>query len=586
MTIGFGPATLTGGPIQAGLGSLLMIAVGYFLGRTRNQNKALFRELEGSHAKLEFRVQARTAELTRTNSHLLRENAERLQAEEALVQSEIYFRRLIENAMDVVTVLNPDGTIRYESPSVKRVLGYEPEELIGQNAFEYLHPDDAETVRKEFERGTDFDVRFRIVEFRFRHKDGSWRTLEAIGNNLLSDPILNGVVINSRDVTKRRELEIQFQRQNSLAVVGQLAAGIAHDFNNVMAVILLYAQLLDMSPNLTPKEKKQVNTRYKEGQRAAALTAQILDFGRQSILQKKPMDLLPFMEEFVVLLRRTLADNYEVDLIAGQDSYVVTADSGRLQQALMNMTFNSRDAMPGGGRIEIQLANIEFREEDSALVPNPSASGWVEITVSDTGSGISNDNLRHIFEPFFSTKEPGKGTGLGLAQVYGIVKQHNGFIDVTSDIDGGTRMKIILPKGNVDETPRDDETSQGELIEGNNEIILVVEDNDATRMALLASLESLNYKVFGVRNGLEAISLLERNPDTAMVISDVMMPQMGGIALFDALQSQGSTIPFILLTGNSASEEMALVKVSGQVDWYNKPIHLNLLSKIVANKIG
>ena len=584
MEINFGPATLTGGPIQVILGILLMFVVGFFLGRTRDQNESLIRALEETHADLERRVSARTAELSAVNERLNREIVERVQAEEALRANEIYYRSLIENTLDIVTVLNADGTIRYESPSVQRALGYEPEELIGRNVFDFIHPEDLAEVTNNFNRWREITGRSRILEMRFRHKDGSWRILEAIGNNLLADPNVNGAVINSRDITRRREMEKRAQRQDQLAIVGQLAAGIAHDFNNVMAVILLYAQMLGMSPNLTAKEQKKVKTIYDEGRRAADLIAQILDFGRQAILDRRPLDLLPFLEDFTKLLQRTLPDNIETAFECENDSYIVTADPGRIQQALINLAFNSRDAMLEGGRILIELSQVESRPEEQPI-PDRTEGDWVKIILSDNGSGISDEVKDHLFEPFYTTKEPGKGTGLGLAQVYGIVKQHNGFIGVDSEVGKGSAFSIVLPLTG-EGRPSQKIAVPDTVIGGHGELIVLVEDNDATRIALMSALESLNYTVKGAINGIEALVLLKRHEDEVrLVISDVVMPEMGGIALLDAMEKEGLNIPAILLTGNSDTEEMELVKSSGRAAWYMKPIPLEKLGKVVAGSL-
>ena len=587
MLIDFGPVTVTSGPIQVLFSITLIMAAGFFLGRMRDQNASLIQALKETHLEFEELVGERTAELSAANELLNREIAERIQAEEALRANEVYFRSLTENAMDIVTVLNVDGTVRYESPSIKRMLGYEPEELIGRNVFDFVHPDDVLKVKSVFEVLIGLAGSSRVLELRFLHKDGSWRVLESIGKNLVDNPHVAGAVVNSRDITERREIEQQVQRQARLAMVGQLAAGIAHDFNNVMAVIVLYSQLLSVSPNLTVKEKKQIQTIFNESKRAAELTSQILDFGRKSVLDRQLIDMRPFLEEFVRLLRRTLPEYIEVELThEEEEDYLVTADATRLQQALMNLALNARDAMPKGGRIRIGLGHLDFLPQEQKPVPDLAAGEWVKIVVSDNGSGISAEEQDHLFEPFYTTKEPGKGTGLGLAQVYGIVKQHNGFIGVESDLGWGTTFTIIIPMER-EGRPGGPIAVPHTLATGNGELILIVEDNSATRIALMAALESLNYKVKGADNGIEALILLRRHRDEiALVISDVVMPEMGGIALLDTMEKADITIPAILLTGNSATEEMELVKVKGRVTWYMKPISLEKLGKVVAEKIS
>lgn len=585
--IHFRPTAGAGGPIEVLFSIILTVGIGFFVGRTRDQNVGLIQSMKRTHTELEEAVAERTAELSAANELLNREMAERSQAEAALRANEIYFRSLIENAMDIVTVLNGDGTIRYESPSIKRVLGYEQEELNGRSVFDFIHPDDIVKVRNVFEAVVGSAGSSQILELRFQRKNGSWRVLESVGKNLIDDPHVAGVVVNSRDITERRMFEQQVQRQERLAVVGQLAAGIAHDFNNVMAVIVLYSQLLSVSPNLTAKEKRQLQIIFNEGKRAAELTSQILDFGRKSVLRRQLLDMGPFLEEFVQLLRRTLPEYIEIDMAHEEDAnYLVTADPTRLQQALMNLALNARDAMPKGGRIQIELGRLDFQPQEQPPVPDMVAGEWVKIVVSDNGSGISAQEQDHLFEPFYTTKEPGKGTGLGLAQVYGIVKQHNGFIGVESDLGWGTTFTIVLPMAQ-EGRPKEQAASLDAIVSGNGELILVVEDNSATRFALMAALESLSYKVKGVSSGVEAMVLLRRHRDEiALVMSDVVMPEMGGIGLLDAMAREGYTMPVILLTGNSTTEELEVVKAQGRAEWYMKPIPLEVLGKVVADKIS
>jgi PAS domain S-box-containing protein len=299
------------------------------------------------------------------------------------------------------------------------------------------------------------------------------RYFEVISRLMERYPGPQGWVMVIREVTQEREIHKRIQQQEQLAAVGQLAAGIAHDFNNIMAVIVLSTEMGLLSSDVPSDIRENLTTISGQADRAAELIQQLLDFGRRAVLELLPMDLLPFFKEQIKLLERTLPENIGLKLNYGTDRYWVNADPTRLQQIVLNLAVNARDAMPDGGELNFEMT-IHKGE-------------WVHITVSDTGNGISSDILEHVFEPFFTTKSPGKGTGLGLAQVFGIVNQHEGHIEVTSAEGEGTSFYIRLPllrehctdksKSNMEERP--------DIIKGNNEVILVVEDDKVVRKTLV-----------------------------------------------------------------------------------------------------
>ena len=428
------------------------------------------------------------------------------------------------------------------------------------------------------------------------------RFFEVIARRLESG---EGEVLVIRDVTQERGIQQRVQQQERLAAVGQLAAGIAHDFNNIMAVISLYAGMAEQTPDLPEKVRERMETIGHQSHRASALIKQILDFSRRAVLERRPMDLLVFVREQIKLLERTLPENITIRLDYGRDEYTVSADPTRLQQATMNLAVNARDAMAGreGGELRIGLDRIGRDDPDSARlcelvrqstvanaeaqpavpVPVDSSREWVRLVVSDTGEGIPADVLPRIFDPFFTTKAPGKGTGLGLAQVYGIVKQHDGEIDVESRMGHGTTFSIYLPALPVKYEGAPDQEALP-LKTGNGETILVVEDNAATREALTGSLQWLNYRTLEAANGLEALALVERRLARAaiepghgidLVVSDAVMPEMGGEALSDELRERDPALKVLLLTGHPLSEEFQALSAQP------KPRSLEHLSHMV-----
>jgi signal transduction histidine kinase len=282
---------------------------------------------------------------------------------------------------------------------------------------------------------------------------GLWHEVKVINDELqifevISRPIevgatTSGWVIVFRDVTQEREIQERIQNQNRLASVGQFAAGIAHDFNNLIAVIILQAQLVMRTDQLLPETQKRLDIVVEQSRRATNLIQQILDFSRRTVIERQPIDLKELMIEQTNLIERILPTSIEIILEYDDEDYMINADPTRIQQVTMNLFVNARDAMPGGGRLDIKLVRVDNNQE--IFLQGEGFEDWIQLTVSDTGSGIPAEIVQRVFDPFFTTKAPGKGTGLGLAQVYGIVKQHDGFIDVVTEAGKGTSFVIHLP---------------------------------------------------------------------------------------------------------------------------------------------
>jgi PAS domain S-box-containing protein len=390
------------------------------------------------------------------------------------------------------------------------------------------------------------------------------------------------LVIN--DVTRDREIRKQLQQQGQLAAVGQLAAGIAHDFNNIIAIIGLYAELGLSAPDLDQKIADRFEMIEQQADRAAQLTQQIMDFSRSSVLQRQPMDLCEFFEEFGQLIQQTLPPAIEIEMFNEADRCSVNADPTRLQQALLNLVLNARDAMrsQGGGTIQLSMARLDLTESVQCITCGQITSGdWLRIQVKDTGSGIEPDVLTHIFEPFFTTKDVGQGTGLGLAQVYGIVKQHDGHINVESTLGEGTTFSIFLPISNLDPVVLESYEGMGRVF-GRGEKILVVEDSPVLRSALIETLQLLNYQVVEAENGKEALERLDTYPDIDLVLSDLVMPVMSGQAMFREIQKREYSIPIIMLSGHPMESEMARLKLEGLAGWLLKPPTTDHLAHLVA----
>jgi PAS domain S-box-containing protein len=384
-----------------------------------------------------------------------------------------------------------------------------------------------------------------------------------------------GWVLVLRDVTQERETLTRIQMQERLATVGQLAAGIAHDFNNIMAAIVVYTDLLMLEPHLSSASHERLTIIQQQVQRAASLIRQILDFSRRAVLEHSRLNLLPFIKELDKMLGRVLPENIRLELKYQTGEFMVNADPTRLQQVFMNLALNARDAMPSGGTLHFELERVYLRPGESSPLPDLSAGYWICIKVSDTGIGIPPDVLPHIFEPFFTTKPVGKGTGLGLAQVYGIVKQHGGSIDVNSRVGEGTTFNIYLPAlDTFIKEPEEVELTADDL-KGAGETILLVEDDEAARNALRAMLEQQNYHVLVASDGVEGIKMFEQASEpVALVVSDVVMPDMGGMEMYRVLCERQPQIKLLFVTGHPLEEKSQELLEGGRVHWLQKPFSI------------
>jgi PAS domain S-box-containing protein len=526
-------------------------------------------------------------------SHII----ERQQAESALQESEQRFRSVIEQSTDGIVLTDEEGTIIEWNQGMERLTGLTRQDAIGRSTWEVqlqLAMPEATTSSPEFEqlRG-DWQKLYatgkagwlnKVIDRRFHHLDGRISTVE-----MLSFPIKTekGYMAGSivRDVTASRQAEEQLRQQERLAAVGQLAAGIAHDFNNIMAVIVLYAQISLQTPNLPPRVQERMNTVVKQAKRAAELIEQILDFSRRTVLEKRPLNLVPLLKEQVKLLRRTVPENITIKLQYEDSTHLIYGDPTRLQQTVMNLALNARDAMSSGGELNISLEQTRFETQAVLPIPDLEAGDYVCLAVADTGVGISDEVKPRIYEPFFTTKKRGEGTGLGLSQVYGIVKQHEGYIHVQTKVGEGTTFLLYFP---ALELPQPDARSvdPSDLPLGQGETILLVEDDEAVRAVLLESLTMINYKVICAANGREALTLFEQQAiQPALIISDVIMPEMGGIDLLHALYERQVTLPMILISGHPQEQEITKLQDKGEIKSLAKPPDLSQLAQLISEMI-
>ena len=452
---------------------------------------------------------------------------ERERMKRQLREREEYFKSLIEQAMDIIAVLDADGAVRYASPSVLPLLGYGAEELVGQHIFDLVHPDDIGPALRVFAEGVATGQGGRLLGLQVRHKDGTYRSLEAIGRYLLDDPVVRGVVINARDVTERRSLERQLLQAQKMEAVGRLAGGIAHDFNNVLTAIFGYADLLTEEFPAGSPARQDLEEIRKAATRASALTRQLLAFSRQQVLAPMVLSVNDLVDDVDKMLRRLVGEDVELRLILARDAGNVRADSGQLQQVIMNLVVNARDAMPTGGKLVIETADAELTEQYAELHQAVIPGRYVMLAVSDTGVGMDAQTKARIFEPFFTTKEKGKGTGLGLSTVYGIVKQSGGYVWVYSEPGHGTTFKLYLPRVDAPAEPQAPPRETATLT--GTETILLAEDDEILRPLTKGLLARLGYTVLDAESAEQALAVAgARQGPIHLLVADVVMPGASG----------------------------------------------------------
>lgn len=599
---------------------------------------------------------------------------ERKRAEEALQKREEHFRSLIENALDIIAIIQADGFFRYASPSVARVLGYRPDELIGRNIFSQVHEDDRVALKDMLAVSGSEPASPVSREFRFRHQNGEWLVIEAAGRSFVDEAGNPGIIINARDITgrkkseealrevnetlraviatsplaiytldrgrdvrtwnpaaerifgfseeevlgrplptileeddaatraqfermlrgeetlvgfesrrkrrdgsvidvsiwtaalrnaageiegimaavadntERRRLEEQLRLSQRMEAVGRLAGGIAHDFNNLLTIIAGYSDLLlDRMHSGEPLRRHAEEIR-KAAARAGALTSQLLAFSRKQVLQPKVVDLNEIVGEMDKMLRRLIGEDIQFVARLDPKGGRVKADPGQIEQVIVNLAVNAREAMPGGGKLTVETRNIYLDEEHARTHVGIAAGPYVMLAVTDTGHGMDAQTVRHIFEPFFTTKKQ-KGTGLGLATVYGIVIQSGGSIYAYSELNHGTCFKIYLPR--IEEAAEKRQAPPPPAMPARQEeTILVAEDEDTVRALVREILLTKGYKVLEARHGAEALELADRHQGKiSLLVTDVVMPQLSGRDLSERILKARPDTKVLFMSG-------------------------------------
>ncbi|HKM90488.1 MAG TPA: PAS domain S-box protein [Candidatus Acidoferrales bacterium] len=636
---------------------------------------------------------------------------QRKQAEDALRQSERRFRALIENSADILTLLDPAGVITYSSPAAARILGYDPEQMMGRNAFDWILPDDVERVAEHLAEALRNPGQPEFVRTQARAHDGSWRMIEGTLTNFLGVPGVEAIVVNVRDITEQeraqearevaegkfrtlveqlpaityvaepgpvgrweyvspqietllgftpqdwmadastwwnrvhpedrervaeaerefertgkpmrqeyrmlardgrvlwfrdeavllrrtssgslvmqgvlyditdqRRLEDQLRQAQKMEAVGRLAGGVAHDFNNLLMVIQGHTSLLSERVPDGSAERRSLDQIQKSSERAASLTRQLLAFSRMQVMQPRVLDLNSVVADMGKMLRRLIGEH--IELVLRSDSHLgrVKADPGQIEQVLLNLVVNARDAMPGGGKLLIETCNLALDEAAARRIPSLQPGSYVVLSVSDTGIGMDPETQSHIFEPFFTTKEQGKGTGLGLATVYGIVQQSGGHITVYSQPGQGATFRLYFP-------PVEEPADRGSGIRPRpkvpkgSETILLAEDETEVRELAREALRRGGYAVLEARDGEEARRLAEGYAGPIhLLVTDVVMPNLGGPELATRLLEARPGIKVLYMSGYSEFISAGHVGLGPLTHFLQKPFSLELLGRKV-----
>jgi two-component system cell cycle sensor histidine kinase/response regulator CckA len=480
-----------------------------------------------------------------------RDVTERKRAAEALQRSETGFRSVVGDAPYGIFKANLTGTLLMVNPALGKMLGYKSQdELLAVNLASgiYRHPAEHQKINELFLR----DQHFKDVEVEWKRKDGAFITVRCSGWPVMDES--NAYIeVFAEDVTERRVLERQLRMAQKMEAVGRLSGGIAHDFNNLLGVIIGYIQVIKRTLVPGQPSYEYAEEIEKAGQRAVSLTRQLLAFSRQQVLEPVILNLNTLVSEMEKMLPRLIGEDIQLNLILDPVIGQVKADSGQIEQVVMNLAVNARDAMPDGGKLTIQTANVEL---DAAFVrehPGSVPGQYVMLAVTDTGTGMDPETQAQIFEPFFTTKGRDQGTGLGLATVYGVVKQSNGYIAVESEKGKGAVFKIFLPRIEQPVTAPSKSSPEPLTIRG-SETILLVEDAEPLRLLAQLFLKENGYQVLAAADGSEAQQVAAQNPGPIhLLLTDVVMPGINGRVLAERLAPRHPAMKVLYMSGYTDS---------------------------------
>jgi len=550
--------------------------------------QAGFKAFEGQHRRKDgstFSIEISATYIKMDRDYLIaavRDITERKRAEKTLRESEDRLRIVTENARVGLVMVNRERRYTFANGAYAEMLGLPSENIVGQRIADVLAPLYDEQIRPNLDRAFAGE---RVAYELHKLKPGGDCFYAVKYEPTKVDGEVSLVVVVITDITDQRKLEAQLRQAQKMEAIGQLAGGVAHDFNNILAVIQMQADLLKTSENLSPEHKEFADEIGAASQRAAALTRQLLLFGRKEKMHQLDLDLNESINNMTKMLRRTIGENIQMQFKFAMQSLFVHADAGMMDQVLMNLAVNARDAMPNGGKLIIETSPVEFDElaatQSAKIIPG----SYVCLSVSDTGCGIPPENLQRIYEPFFTTKEVGKGTGLGLATVFGIVQQHQGWINVYSEVGHGTTFRIYLPRL----TKMSEQKSAPAALttmRGGSETILFVEDDAFLRASVRKALSQLGYRVLEAVNGAEALEIWKQHRgEIRLLLTDMVMPGITGKELGERLLKENPKLKIIYSSGYSAEVAGKDFPLEEGVNFLTKPFQAQKLAQTVRTRL-
>ena len=519
-----------------------------------------------------------------------REGRERTDVTQELRRSDEEKRRLLAAVHSILVGVGPGGRVTYWNKTAETVFGLAASRAVGR-PFHRIQVDwDWDKVSGGIAVCQAESKPVRVDDIPYVRTDG---TEGYLGITLSPIPAevdgQAGFLLVGADITERKSLRAELSQGQKLQSIGRLAGGIAHDFNNILMTIILYTEMVMEEPLLPRKLKPDLECVLQEANDGARLVRQILDFGRRSHIEPRDIDLRPLIGESVSILRRTLPVTIKLHVQLGSERVMLKADPARIQQVVMNLVTNARDAMPRGGEVRIGLARTTVGADEQPPVLGMTAGHWVCLVVSDTGSGIPAEVMPHLFEPFATSHPKGEGMGLGLAQVYGIVKQHGGHISVETQPGHGTVFRVFLPAeqtGSPVPPVRERTTTAPIPAKASGETVLLVEDEELVRMSTQKVLESLGYYVLTATNGREALEVHGSGQAIDLVLTDVVMPQMGGRELIIEIRKRDPKLKAVIMTGHALDMESQWLRDQGISNLVHKPLDRNTLAQVVREALG
>jgi two-component system cell cycle sensor histidine kinase/response regulator CckA len=519
-----------------------------------------------------------------TVADLISQGIERKRAEEALRDSEERYRDLVENAHDIIYSHDLQGNYTSVNKAGEQITGYTREEVLASNLDQIITPECLDKAHEMLSRKLRGE-RVTAYELEIVAKDGHRIAVEVNTKLVFQDGVPVGVQGIARDVTGRKQLEDQLRQSQKMEAIGRLAGGVAHDFNNLLTAINGYSSLALQRLEDQHPIRANLEEIKKAGDRAANLTRQLLAFGRKQILQPIPLNLNDVVTDMNRMLRRLIGEDIQLDAILAPDLKRVTADPGQIEQVLVNLVVNARDAMPQGGKLIIETANVEFDGAYQSRHIGVQPGNYVMLAVSDTGVGMDEKTKKQIFEPFFTTKEKGKGTGLGLSTVYGIVKQTGGHVWVYSEPGQGTTFKVYLPQLDLPIKQGDTEPID-ETISAGSETILLVEDEEVVRGLARIILQQAGYNVLEAKGGEQAMRLFsEHSEPINLLLTDVVMPETSGKEVADRLRKVQPGIKVLFMSGYTDEAIVHHGVLDSNVEFIQKPFTPAALARKVREVI-